>query len=118
MKFIIEGELPGLNEIIAVSKLHYGKYAKMKKEMTEYICWQVKGALIDNRVNVKITWYSATKKRDPDNIAAGVKFILDGMVKGGIIKGDGYRHIGSISHIFKIDKEHPRIEVELGEGEE
>ena len=116
MKFIIQGELPGLNEIIKESKSHYGQYAKMKKKYTDLVAWQMKGERIE-RCSLKITWYAENMKKDPDNIAAGVKFILDALVKVGILKNDGWKQISGISHIFRIDKNNPRIEVELGEGE-
>ncbi len=39
MKFDIPGRLPGLNEIIAAAKSHFGEYAKIKEEYTEMVAW-------------------------------------------------------------------------------
>ena len=117
IKFTVQGELPGLNEIIAAAKSHYGQYAGMKKTYTDLIVWQVKGECIE-RCNVTLTWYAKNQKRDPDNISMGCKFVLDGLVKAGILKNDGWKQIAGITHKFKIDKNNPRVEVELkGEGE-
>ena len=33
------------------------------------------------QVSITITWYEPNEKRDPDNVMAGQKFILDGLVK-------------------------------------
>ena len=38
-KLIIPGELPGLNEIIAMSKEHWAKYAEEKHSRTEEIAY-------------------------------------------------------------------------------
>ena len=39
-----------------------------------------------------IEWRERSKMRDPDNIAAAIKYILDGFQAAGIIPGDGWRY--------------------------
>ena len=118
MKIIIPGELPDLNQIIDAAKLHYAKYAKMKKENTETVAWLAKGIKIDKQIDLVVTWYCKDKRKDKDNIAAGIKFILDGIVAAGVIKNDGWKEVGSFEHRFMVDKEYPRIEVEIITDEE
>jgi crossover junction endodeoxyribonuclease RusA len=62
---------------------------------------------------VKLTYYFKTKiKHDPDNYSG--KFILDGLVKAGIIKDDSFNNIELIL-IGKHDKDNPRTEIVVEE---
>jgi len=116
-KLIIPGELPGLNEIISISKEHWAKYAEEKHNRTEEIAYlaksQIKGKY--QKVDLVFTWFCKNKKRDKDNIIAGQKFVLDGLVAAGIIENDGWKQVGNIFHYFKIDRENPRVEILIEE---
>ena len=116
MKIIIPGRLPGMNEIITAAKKGSGKYqpyAMMKDQYTDIVTWLAKGLPKREKVKIKITWYEPNMKRDIDNIAAGIKFILDGLVKAGVIKDDNQRYVKSIENIFETDTKNPRIEVQI-----
>ena len=118
MKFDIEGRLPGLNEMIDAAKQGKGKYQPysiMKQTYTDMVAWLAKKLPKYQQVNITITWYEPNEKRDPDNIMAGQKFILDGLVKAGTIPNDTRRYIKSITHIPELDRENPRVEVEIQE---
>jgi Holliday junction resolvase RusA-like endonuclease len=109
------GRLPGLNEIIAAAKKSPYKYAIMKDRYTSEIGWLAKKLPKYNRVDITITWYEPNRRRDPDNVSGGQKFILDGLVRGGAIKDDSQRYINSISHRYELDRENPRVEIEIQE---
>ncbi len=114
------GRLPGLNEIIKAAKQGRGKYqpyAIMKDRYTSEIGWLAKKLPAYNRVDITITWHEPNRRRDPDNITGGQKFILDGLVAGGAIKDDSQRYINSIAHRFEVDRENPRVEIEVQEVE-
>lgn len=64
---------------------------------------------------IEFNWYCANKKQDPDNIAFQQKFILDGMVKAGLIENDGWKQIRKLAHNFEVDKNNPRVEIILSE---
>jgi len=113
VKLEIPGRLPGLNEIIAAAKEHFGSYANMKDEYTASIAWLAKKLPNFEKVALIITWYEPNSRRDPDNIMAGQKFILDGMVAAGTIPNDSQKHIKGIVHRFRVDKRNPRVEVEI-----
>ena len=113
------GRLPGLNEIIDAAKQGRGKYqpyAIMKDQYTSEIGWLAKKLPAYNRVDIVITWYEPNLRRDPDNIMAGQKFILDGLVTGGAIPKDTRRHVRKITHIPELDRENPRVEIEVQEA--
>ena len=114
MKFVVEGELPSLNEYIRVERGNKYAAAKVKKEWTEAVAWQVKGIpQVKGPVMVKCSWYVKDKRKDPDNVSFGVKGLLDGLVLAGVLPDDGYEWIRGIGHWFFVDKERPRVEVEL-----
>ena len=115
MKLEIPGRLPGLNEIIAAAKSHYAKYSTEKKEYTEEVAWLAKQARLPKfeKVYLVITWFEPDRRRDPDNIMAGQKFILDGLVAAGVLPGDSQKYIAGIVHRFRVDKQNPRVEVEI-----
>lgn len=119
-KLIIPGELPGLNEIIEMSKIHWGEYANEKKYLTENIALLAKSKIKQKyeKVNLTFVWYCKNKRKDKDNIIAGQKFIIDALVLAGVIKNDGWNEIGNIFHFFEVDDKNPRIEVIIKEVEE
>ncbi len=112
---IIPGELPGMNEIIAAAKSHYHQYNDMKKVNTEMVTWIAKKIPKKKRIFLDITWYCKDRRRDPDNIAAAVKFIWDGLVEAGVIENDGWSENAGWSNTFKVDKNNPRVEVKIRE---
>lgn len=115
VKFTIPGRLPGLNDMTDAARRNRYESAKMKREYTDLVAWCAKSARLPrfDRVDLIITWYEPNQKRDKDNIMAGQKFILDGLVMAGIIKNDGWKQIADVTHRFRVDQTNPRIEVEL-----
>jgi Holliday junction resolvase RusA-like endonuclease len=118
MKFDIPGRLPGLNEMIDAAKQGEGKYqpyARMKDDNTNLVAWLAKKLPAYNCVSLVITWYEPNAKRDIDNITAGTKFILDGLVRAKTIPNDTQKYVKGIQHHFEIDRKNARIEVEIQE---
>lgn len=114
---IIPGTLPTLNQIIAASKSHYMQYSSMKNRDTNRIAQLIRSQRIGKyeRVNLTFAWYCKDRRQDKDNIMAGQKFVIDGLVKAGVLENDGWKQIGDVTHRFDVDKQNPRIEVELTE---
>ncbi|AZO96157.1 RusA family crossover junction endodeoxyribonuclease [Halocella sp. SP3-1] len=115
MKIIIPGEFPSLNEIIKKAKSHHMAYASMKKENTQLVQMIANRLPNMERVYLDITYYCKNRRKDPDNIAAAKKFILDGLVAAEVIPNDGWKEIDSWEEKFKVDKNNPRIEINIKE---
>lgn len=116
MSFEIPGELPGMNEIIDAAKKHFGQYSEMKANNTLLVRMCANGKpRFDGPVKVLMVWYSKDRRRDPDNVMAGQKFIFDGLVNAKIIPNDTQKFIVEIEHRFKIDSKNPRVRVEVSE---
>lgn len=115
MKFNIPGELPDMNQIVKVSKAHPMAYSNLKRRNTHAVALQASNLPKLDRINLTITWHCKDKRKDKDNIAVGTKFILDGLVEADVIENDGWKQIGNITHRFDVDKQNPRVEVEIEE---
>lgn len=108
----VPGRMPGLNEVIAAAKGMGGRghaYAKMKREWRETIWALCKAARLRpmKRVRLAFLWVEKDKRRDPDNVSsAGRKLILDGLVKAGVLPGDGWAAIESWSDAFAVEARH------------
>ena len=93
-------------------------YAKAKGLHTEAVAWGCAGVpkgQLKMPVDITCTWITKDLRKDPDNVSAGVKFILDGLVQAGILPDDRRKQIGSITHKFDVDKLNPRVEIVLSE---
>lgn len=114
---IIPGRLPDLNDMTDAARKNKFASADMKKVNTELAAWYAKSARIPrfNKVDIVFTWYEPNRKRDKDNIIAAQKFILDGLVMAGVLSNDGWKQVGDILHRIRVDKNNPRIEIELTE---
>lgn len=114
---IIKGRLDGLNEYTRACRAYKMAGAQMKKRneriITAYIQQQLKGFRIDGQAELHFRWYEKNKKRDLDNICMGKKFILDALVSNGVLIADGWKGVKGFTDTFFIDKEFPRIEVDI-----
>jgi hypothetical protein len=116
MKFIINGELPSLNEYIQAERSNRFKASSMKKKATELVFWECRRQKLDvltKPITITYTWYMKNKKKDLDNVEFAKKFINDGLVLAGIIINDGQEWVRGFTDKFKIDRNSPRVEVVL-----
>lgn len=123
MHFEIQGRLDGLNEYTNSCRSNRHGANAMKKRNQE----RVRIGLLKARseetlqrvykypIQLKIAWYEPNMRRDVDNITFATKFILDEMVKQGIIQDDSQKYVSGVIHDVRVDKENPRIEVEIQE---
>lgn len=116
-EFTIQGRLPGLNEMINAARANRYMAASIKKKETQRCAWSVVGSgmkKIDSPIFIDINWYEPNKRRDIDNVAAGAKFILDGLVEAGKLTNDGRKWVVGLVHHFPApDAKNPRIVVQV-----
>lgn len=117
-KFTIPGRLDGLNSVTNANRTNKYAGARLKRENEDLVLssiLQAKLKPMTKPVFISFLWIEPNMKRDKDNIASAKKMVLDALVKGGIIKNDGWKDIVGFSDSFCIDKNNPRIEIELKE---
>lgn len=87
---------PTLNEIIGTARSNIYASAKEKRAWTNRIAVECFGRKqFPDRVWVEFIWKIKNFRRDPDNISAAAKFVMDGLVEGGIIQDDSLKFIMS-----------------------
>lgn len=111
MKYIIDEIPPSNNKFLGrTNKWEYQEKKKHWAQLINLKC-RPKPEKTFDKATVKITYYFRTKiRRDPDNYSG--KFILDGLVKAGIIADDSFNNINLILS-GKYDKDNPRTEIEI-----
>ncbi len=117
MFLTIFGRLPSLNDYIKANRTNRYVGAKFKSDVendiAKHINIQLKGISFQRPVFIRFHWYEKNCKRDLDNVASAKKYILDALVKCGVLPNDGWSNIYGFSDHFYIDKGNPRIEVEI-----
>ena len=53
---------------------------------------------------MRFEWHERTKKRDADNIASAKKFILDALVKNGVLEDDSRKYVKGFYDVIVDDK--------------
>jgi Holliday junction resolvase RusA-like endonuclease len=107
--------LPTMNDIIKASKQvrrgkkYYSAYTTLKKKYTTLIAEELvtQHCVPDvpyDQIRLNIVWVESTKKRDPDNVCAGRKFVLDAMVDVGIIVDDTRDHVLGFDDSFPVSQ--------------
>lgn len=108
-QFEVRGPLPCLNDMLDAAKGCGGRgygYSSMKKIWTETAYYAVKAVRppVLKRIELVFQWRENDKRRNPDNIAAAKKFILDGMVKAKVIPNDGWDEVAGWDDRFVTRK--------------
>lgn len=119
-QFIIPFKLPGLNQVNSANRTNPYAGAKLKKQVDDAICAVIRSARIHPVCNpciVHITFVEPGR-RDADNVESAKKFILDALVKSGIIQNDSPKYvIGSPSFTRYVPGDH-RVIVTIIENED
>lgn len=99
----LEGRMPGRNEQEYAARVHRLSAAKMKKQYTSHVRRILMPlGLRFEKVSVSCLWIEPNKRRDPDNIAAAIKYVIDGMVEAKVIENDGWKQVEAIRHTFEV----------------
>lgn len=108
--FFVPGPLPGMNEMLDARGLgkrtgakRPNRYNDLKRKWETQICFEIARRRIrpiTSRAMLEFFWCEPHRKRDPDNIAAGKKLILDSLVIAGILPNDSQTWIGRLEDVF------------------
>lgn len=117
----IKGQLSNLNDYTKACRTNRYAGANMKRKNEQiikvYIKKQLRDVHIKGKVKLSFRWYEPNKKRDLDNLCFAKKFILDALVSNGTIIADSWKCVVGFTDEFYIDKDNPRIEVDIEEVE-
>ena len=113
---------PGLNDYIHACGRHPQIGGKMKRDYqmiaSNAIRNQLRRLEIHNPVRIHYSFYEATTRRDPSNVASFfVKVFEDALQQCGVLQNDNWTWLKGYSQEFHIDKANPRVEVVIEEIE-
>ena len=108
MKLTLDIPKTTLNEYINAERRNRYAAAKIKKQETFAAAVAVSNAMkqgvaFDWPCVLKFTWHVKNRKKDPDNVAATKKFILDGMQKAEFLPNDSMKYITGFVDVFVVD---------------
>jgi hypothetical protein len=104
----IPGPLPGFNEMLDAHGAGGGgrgnHYAHMKRKWTDDIALLAKIHKLRPVacVRLRFVWREPRRRRDPDNVAAGKKLILDGLVRAGVLANDGWDEVAGFTDAWEV----------------
>lgn len=105
-EILIDIDLPGLNEYIQIERSNRFKAANLKKKLTNDIALiAIKSGLkLDGKYDIEFIWTTKDNRHDHDNVCFAKKFILDGLVKGGVLQNDTPRFVNNFRDLFKVNE--------------
>lgn len=99
---IIPHSLPCINDMVAKNRFVYNKLKQDTESMIEYEIRRQKIKPM-NYAYLSFVWFEKDKRRNPDNVSGGgPKFVLDALVRSGILKNDGWSEVLGIRHGFVV----------------
>ena len=105
-----------LNSVISAAKEHWAVYSKDKRARTNFVAllsMVQKLKPCKTPPVVRIWFHQKDKRIEKDNLTVNCKYILDGLVMAGVLLDDRWDDYTDLEFRFRIDRENPRIEVEL-----
>jgi Holliday junction resolvase RusA-like endonuclease len=99
-------KLPSLNTYINECRKNRYAGAKFKNDLERDISFFI-GSLprIEKPIKIAFEWVEENRKRDIDNLSFAKKFILDAMVKAGVLENDNRKHVTAFTDTFSYGKE-------------
>jgi hypothetical protein len=111
--------LPGLNELLAWAKSRRGawsRYATQKRRWERQLVQLIKNQRLKPVACawLWLLWVEPTRRRDPDNVAAGGrKLLLDALVASGVLPADNWRAIRGWTDQFLVDPDQAGVYVTI-----
>lgn len=110
MKIILKNEKPQ-----SWNQMYSGVHWSVRKIEAERVHWLVRSEIVHptilkHPVDIIITAYFKQRALDPDNICC--KLYIDGL-KGLLLEDDTSKYVKSVKSVSLIDKQNPRVEIEL-----
>lgn len=116
VSFTVFGTLPGLNEYTEANRRHRQCGAALKRAAEKSVVQYIRVARLNpfaGPVLLTFGWHERDRRRDCDNVAFAKKFILDALVKAGILADDGRKHVVGFSDEFHVDPANPRVVITI-----
>lgn len=105
ISFYIPFELPTMNQYINACKGNKHWSSKIKRDVESDIISSLldmapQFMTLEYPLDCEFIWMCKNRKKDPDNVAFGKKFIFDALCKAELMEGDGWKYINSLRDVF------------------
>jgi crossover junction endodeoxyribonuclease RusA len=100
-------------------RAHWTAVRAAKAEVGERVRLAAKQDRIPTVTGCKVTvvWFTPDRRRrDPDSLGPFLKAALDGLVAAGVLADDCVPHVVETSMRIEVDRDAPRIEIEIQGG--
>lgn len=100
-RFFVPGPLPGLNDFV---RKHYRVYSALKWKWTEIIRLHALAHSLKpfGRAFFAYEWFEENMKRDPSNIAAGGRKLIEDALQPKWMTGDGWKGVAGFYDKFTV----------------
>lgn len=99
-------KMPSINEYINACRRNKYAAAKMKTDIeSSIILFVSKLPRFKHPIKIDFLWVEENKRRDIDNVSGSKKFILDAMVKCGVLTNDNRKCFVAFTDNFTYGKE-------------
>ena len=124
-RFTIYDRLPSLNDVTRWNRANKYSGNQHKQALQDTIGWEIRKAKVAHTiepveapVELLITFYEPSKRRDVDNVQSATKFILDALVASKILPNDNPQWVRQVYHVVKYTDrpEDKRVIVEMTYG--
>ena len=104
-KCFIGVRFPSLNEYVNECRRSPYNGAKEKRSYERAAGWYIRLAMQQGKLRpvkgpciVQFIWQEPNRKRDVDNIQFGQKFVLDALVRNGVLENDSQKYVVNTTH--------------------
>ncbi len=117
-KVIINGQFKSLNQYLQACGTHPQRGASMKRKDMVILEWEIRKQMprvvLQTPVKFIYKFFEPNKRRDKSNTAAYfIKIWEDALQAVGALKNDNWSGVDSWVTAFYVDKQNPRIEVDI-----
>lgn len=113
--------LPSLNEVNAANRQNRFAGARLKRQMDEALSLVIKAAHlkpVQKPCIVHMMFEEPNKRRDVDNVESAKKFILDALVKSGVLQNDTPKYVLGSPGFTRYSEGGTRVLVTIIEDED
>lgn len=116
-RLVIDGRMPGMNDWRDAIQLSPHKGNDMCREHTNRarkLALQQRLPKFERPVLITFYWIEPNGRRDLDNIGGSArKWIIDGLVKAGVLNDDGQKWVRGIQEFVAQDPLDPKIVIDI-----
>ena len=107
--FVSDQEVSEVVDFIKSQSLGNTYAPDIEEKISYYIYDAVSKGTLHKQENpcwIVIEWTEKDRRRDADNIQSSQKFVIDSLVKCGILQNDNRKRVKNVTHIISVGKEH------------